>query len=72
VQLYHGALGVQGRIVEGAGVRMAPDDDVADGIHTYRCSVPCRRSGRRGFAVRVIPSHADLVHPFEPGRVCWG
>jgi len=25
-----------------------------------------------GFSVRVLPKHANLPHPFEPGLVTWG
>ena len=35
-------------------------------------TIPCRSSGQYGFAVRVLPQHADLANPFEPGLVCWG
>jgi starch phosphorylase len=34
--------------------------------------VPCKASGQQGYAVRVLPRHADLGSPFEPGLVCWG
>ncbi len=52
--------------------RMVPDPDPKDGVYVYRASMPCTRSGRRGFAVRVIPHHEDLVHPFISGKVIWG
>ena len=72
VQLYYGALDPAGEITDGVGVSMSPDDAGSDGAYTYRCTVECRRSGRRGFAVRVLPHHPALVHPYEPGRILWG
>ena len=39
---------------------------------TYVGKVPCFASGQFGFSVRVLPKHADLPHPFEPGLVTWG
>jgi len=72
VQLYHGALDPAGAIRDGEGLPMSPDAEPSGDTWTYRCRVECRRSGRRGFAVRVLPCHPALVHPFEPGRVLWG
>ncbi len=39
--------------------------------YVYECEVECKRSGRTGFAVRVLPHHPDLVHPFTPVLVTW-
>ena len=71
VQLSHGVIAKPGELSHEMCTRMEPDDAPADGVHTFRCSVPCRHSGRRGFAVRVLPTHPDVVHPFEPGRITW-
>ena len=38
----------------------------------YRGTIPCRASGQHGYAVRVLPKHADLANSFEPGLVTWG
>jgi starch phosphorylase len=72
VQLGVGALAVEDQIEDAAYARMTPDEKPSDGIYTYRCAMPCIHSGRRGYAVRVLPFHPDLVHPFEPGMVVWG
>ena len=72
VQLGVGALAVEDQIEDAAYARMTPDEEPSDGIYTYRCAMPCIHSGRRGYAVRVLPFHPDLVHPFEPGMVVWG
>jgi starch phosphorylase len=72
VQLCQGNLAAEGEIEGSMYARMSHDDAVKDGVHTYHTSMPCTRSGRRGFAVRVLPFHPDLVHPFEPGMVIWG
>ena len=72
VQLYHGGLATAGEIAEGQTVKLSADDKASDGVYIYRGSIPCRASGRRAFAVRVLPYHADLVHPFEPKMIRWG
>ena len=71
VQLYHGTLGKPNEISDGTIVLMVPDDAAGDGAYTYQCTVKCDKSGRRGFGVRILPTHADLVHPFEPDRIIW-
>ena len=72
VELYHGQLATAGEIANGTGITMSPDTKASDGVYTYRGRIPCQASGRCGFAVRVLPCHADLVHPFEPGMILWG
>ena len=72
VLLRYGALLPDENLAHPRHVRMSPDDASGDGVYTYRCLVQCRHSGRRGFAVQVLPDHGDLVHPFEPRRVLWG
>ncbi len=71
VQLFHGPMAAEEKLERGSGTRMACEES-KDGLCIYRCQVPCTHSGRRGFAVRVLPFHADLVHPFEPGMIIWG
>jgi len=71
VQCYHGDFVGEDRVEDGVFTRMR-SEGVQDGVALYRGEAPCHRSGRRGFAVRVLPDHDDLVHPFDPGMVIWG
>ena len=71
VQCYHGDFVGEDRVEDGVFTRMTCEG-VQDGVASYRSEAACTRSGRRGFAVRVLPYHADLVHPFDPGMVVWG
>ena len=41
------------------------------GAYEYSVEVACEATGQHGYAVRVLPRHADLVHPFMPGLVRW-
>jgi starch phosphorylase len=50
---------------EEAGVGAASDRHVFQGRFT------CERAGRYGIAVRVVPSHPDLVVPADMGCVTW-
>jgi hypothetical protein len=41
------------------------------GEHWFVGSMPCRKTGQRGLAVRVLPSNPDLVNPHELGLILW-
>lgn len=72
VELYHGPVDAWGDIRDGSAVRMAHKEaSDQDGEHWFVGSVACRKTGQHGVAVRVLPRHADLVNPYEPGLVLW-
>jgi starch phosphorylase len=71
VQLYQGMVDDRGDVPKGAPITMEAQD-AKDGLYTFSGAIPCRNSGRFGFAVRILPCHHDLVHPFEPGLILWG
>ncbi|HUV41603.1 MAG TPA: alpha-glucan family phosphorylase [Sedimentisphaerales bacterium] len=74
VELYHGPLDVWGNITDGCAVRMNSaqlPDTGSNGDCLFEGSVRCKTSGRQGMAVRVLPSHSDMVHPYEPGMIIW-
>ncbi len=72
VQLYHGEISAEGEIVEAEAIPMIPAGDAEDGSYWFRGEVPCRTTGHRGFQVRALPYHPDLVSSFHPGLVRWG
>ena len=72
VQLYHGAMDNQGGIPHPATAVMKPVGKPDGTVWLYEGGVACRASGQHGYAVRVLPRHADLQHPYEPGMLCWG
>jgi glycogen phosphorylase len=75
VQLFHGLVDSLGEIPRPATVEMSHNGGPAkkDGnTWVFHGTIPCRSSGQHGFAVRVLPRHPDLPHPFEPGLVTWG
>jgi starch phosphorylase len=71
VQLYHGEVDAQGEIVDPEALPMVPEEGRSDGAVWFQGEVPCRRTGHRGYAVRVLPAHASLPHPFLPGLIRW-
>ena len=64
--------------------QMKSEDDVRQGdildlklvkqegsIAEFRGGIPLTTSGKMGLAVRLLPSHADLVHPLLTGHILW-
>ncbi len=73
VQLFHGVLDSMGDIANPESVTMEQDSAALRGnVWLFTGTIPCQTSGQHGYAVRVLPRHADLAHPFEPGLLCWG
>jgi starch phosphorylase len=72
VQLFHGVLDSFGDIARPHTAPMATDGVHHSSSYSYAGAIACTASGQYGFAVRVLPKHADLPHAFEPGLVCWG
>jgi len=70
VELYHGPVGSTGEIYEPRRVEMKAVKSQG-GAHEYSVQVSCEVTGQHGYAVRVLPRHAELVHPYVPGLVRW-
>ena len=70
VELYHGGISSQGDIVNPERQEMACAKRL-DQSWSYHVAVTCSKTGQHGYAVRILPKHPDLVHPFLPGLVRW-
>jgi starch phosphorylase len=70
VQLYTGRINADGVLVSPRLTEMKPAGTDAKG-HIYRTKVRCENAGRQGYAVRVVPKHPELVHPYVPGLLRW-
>jgi starch phosphorylase len=72
VEIYHGLLDAAGNIEDGETATMIPEQDGARGRVVYRGDIPCRRSGLRGFTVRVVPRNEKYpLNRFETGLIRW-
>ena len=72
VELVHGPVGPNGELHEPSRVTMDLAGSSADDGHHYRGSFTCNTAGRYGFAVRVVPNHADLGNPADLGLAATG
>ena len=70
VQLHVGAIGADARFKEGRSISMTQDARMGD-AYVYKGEVPCYKSGRHDFAVRVLGRHPDAVNPLMPLFIKW-
>jgi starch phosphorylase len=72
VEIYHGLLDTHGNIIDGETETMTPAGDPEGGKVTYVGEIPCRRSGQRGFTVRVTPRNPKFpLDRFDTGLIRW-
>ena len=71
VEVYYGPIDQRREIIGASSVVMKHMDTDKDGLHIYQGSVTCAHSGQHGFTVRVLPSHPDMVHPYELRLILW-
>lgn len=72
VQLFHGVVDSLGDIPRPETVKMSHNGAHDGSTWLFHGTIACRSSGQHGYAVRVLPKHADLGSPLEAGLVCWG
>ena len=72
VQIYHGIVDSWGNINQGCIKQMTNETAAKkENTHLFSGTIKCSRSGKCGFALRVLPKHEDLAEPYEPGLVVW-
>ncbi len=57
----------KGQVSKMQFANMSENDEHAE----FNGTIPCRMSGQHGFALRLLPQHADLAEQFEPGMIMW-
>ncbi len=70
VEAYFGLLDPDDEIIEGDTETLKAVEHRGD-VWRYECNLYLRNNGRCGYAVRVMPHHPHLVHPFTPLKVKW-
>lgn len=71
VEIVQGSVGPDGQIIDPQIVTMKCEGEVEKQVHAFRGTLECRRSGREGFAVRIMPNHADLCHRHAMRLIHW-
>ncbi|MCK5173305.1 MAG: alpha-glucan family phosphorylase, partial [Planctomycetes bacterium] len=72
VEIYHGKVDSSGDIEKGdISTMVCETDGQEEGKAIFIGAIPCKVSGQHGFALRILPKHADLTEPYEPGMILW-
>jgi starch phosphorylase len=71
VELYYGKLDEDGQLSGGQARPMTVEGTSEDGKVRYQADMPCTRSGRTGYTVRVRPRHPDVAEPLDMGLLRW-
>ena len=70
VEAYYGRLDQNGDFAERDTVPLQAEDS-ADGLCIFRGQIPCQKTGRFGYTVRITPSKEKLENRFAMGLVTW-
>ena len=69
-ELYYGTLDEDGQLNDGKAL---PMEQVAQEDHrvVYAAEMPCTRTGRTGYTVRILPYHRLLLEPLDMAMIRW-
>ncbi len=70
VEAYYGRLDQNGDFSDREMLPLHPKGS-ADGLYTFRGKIPCQKTGRFGYTVRITPSKEMLENRFAMGLVAW-
>jgi starch phosphorylase len=70
VEAYYGRLDQNGDFSDRETVVLQAKDS-ADGLYTFRGQIPCQKTGRFGYTIRITPSKEMLENRFAMGLVAW-
>lgn len=71
VEAYYGPLGPEGEFVQRDTTALKVVKDLGGGAYLFRGTIPCSKSGRFGYTVRIMPSLERLENRFAMGLVTW-
>ncbi len=72
IEIYEGRLDENGEVCGARATLMAPTDpDSKLGIYEFAGEIALNTTGLRGFSLRILPNHRDLVTPFQAGMIQW-
>jgi len=70
VEAYYGSLDHDGDFSDREMIPLQAEG-LADGLYTFSGKIPCRKTGRFGYTVRITPSKERLENRFAMGLVAW-
>jgi starch phosphorylase len=71
VQIVSGSIDASGEITNPGTIPMQPTGKDGSGDLFQAVWKPSTKTGLHGYAIRVLPRHADLISSFLPGLITW-
>jgi len=71
VEIYFGPLSFEDEFTEKETIRMKAAGSDGNGNHHFEGEIPCSRTGKYGFTIRIMPSRRKMETPYTTGLVVW-
>jgi starch phosphorylase len=71
VEIYYGPLSLMDEFVQRNTLQMKAVNSDGNGNYHFEGEIPCGRTGKYGFTIRVLPSSRKLETPYTAGLVIW-
>jgi starch phosphorylase len=71
VQLYVGKLDTRGDIIQGEAIDMDVNEEMGNGMYSFKAVYKFADTGELGLSVRVLPYHEFMSTSFQPHLITW-
>ena len=71
VEIYFGPLSFEDEFIQRETIGMRAVDSDGNGNHHFEGEIPCLRTGKYGFTIRIMPSRQKMETPYTTGLVIW-
>ena len=71
VEIYFGPLSFEDEFTEKDTIQMKVVGSDGNGNHRFEGEIPCSRTGKYGFTIRIMPSRQKMETPYTTGLVVW-
>ena len=71
VEIYFGPLSFQDEFTEKDTMPMTSTGSDDNGNHHFEGEIPCSRTGKYGFTIRIMPTRRKMETPYSTGLVIW-
>ena len=72
IDLYYGPLDSKANFLSREVVTLTQYKAGKNGDYLYTGKIPCAKTGKFGFQVRILPKHELLNDPYSMGLILWG
>ncbi|MCD4830423.1 MAG: alpha-glucan family phosphorylase [Anaerohalosphaeraceae bacterium] len=71
IEICYGTVDSWGNIHNSSVTRMSQKEQAQSNCYSFQGQIKCSKSGKCGFALRVMPNGGELGDSYEPGLITW-